>query len=355
MAHLSGFNPFKPSLKFDIHRVGYCTIQLLAIIMTAYSINMEWSSLSKVVEVSMGIGIFTQTISKAILISINAGSLKKLQLDVQKMYKAMETVDEKREKVLAKSIKYCELIFKALFLIDSSAVVIFLAYPVIALIFLDNWPLMFPFYCPFVDHQTVAGFIINSIIHAILIVYTLLLHTPFDSIFALYVMQVVAKVELLKLDFEEFKELVLNSELENSKVQKEIKKSLRNIILSQKELNLYIQNIGEYFIMPCFVTVTSSVFSICIALVLMLVINWVLAYGLTWALSGQLFIYFLYGSIIHHYLNVLGDQIYDFPWYLLNVPEQKMFRLMIMMTQRPLNLELTFIGPLNMETFNKVR
>lgn len=325
-----------------------------SIMMTFYSIIMQWPNLGEIVKVSMAMGIFTQSVFKGILNIANGEVFGKLLVDVEKMYKLMEKVDDKREKVLRKCIKLSELVFKIMSTGYCGAVSIYLTYPLFALFYLDQQTLMFPFYCPFVDHTTTNGFIVNSIIHGIFIIYTLLFHNFFDSVFAHFVMQVIAKVEFLKIDLDEFKEFIVNEDLKKPEVQTKISQQLRKIIMSQKELDSYIGNLGNFFLIPCFVTVASSVFSVCISLVLLIIINWFLAYGSTFALSGQLFINFCYGAIIYHQLQVLNNHFYDFPWYLLSASERKSLALMIMKTHQPINLELVFIGPLNMETFTTV-
>lgn len=355
MGHFAGSTPFKSTWKFDRHRVSHCAAILLAIIMTGYSIFSELPNKLEVVKVSMGIGIFTQTIAKAVLVIIKGETFETLRDDIEKMYKTMEKLDNKRRMVLTKCVYRCSILFKILFVVDASATFIFLVYPVLALIFMEKLTLMFPFYCPFIDRHTAAGFIVNAAIHGILLVYTLLFHNSFDSIFALIVLQVVTKVEFLKMDFAEVQDFVLTTQLKLPSEQMLMKKKLRDLIIAYKAVDAYIEGIGDFFLMPCFVTVTTSVFSICVALVLIMIVKWELAYGLTWALSGQLFIYFVYGTIIYHQVQIVNDCIWNFPWYLLNIPNQKSYQLMMLKAQRPINLEIKFIGRLEMETFKDVK
>jgi hypothetical protein len=333
-------------------------MHLLALLMTGHSISNEWTNSNvEIVKVSMGLGIFTQTLAKCFLIPFNGETFKKMQEDVEKMYKLMERVDLKRKNVLAESVRICNLITKTLFFVDSSAVLIFLVYPPVALIFMapETRFLMFPFYFPYVNHQTTGGFIVNSILHGILIVYTLLFHTPYDSIFALMVMQVIVKVEFIKLDLDDFEVFLVHSDTKQLKVQKQIKQNIRKIINSHLDLDSYIETLGKYYILPCFAAISTSIFSICIAMILIMIVKWPLAYGLTWALSGQLFVYFLYGSIIHSQMNQLEHHFRNFPLTLLSISDQKTFLLMILKAQRPPGLTMLFIGQLEMETFTTVR
>lgn len=354
IAYLSGFSPFNASWRWYNHRVFHVIVLSASILMTIYSICAQWPNVAGVIKVSMALGIFTQSTVKGILNIVNGDVFTKLLADVENMYENMEIIDEKREKLLQKCIKLSQFVFRIMSLGYCGAVSVYLIYPFFALLYLEEQTLMFPFYCPFVDHSSTRGFIVNSIIHGIFIIYTLLFHNFFDSIFAHFVMQVIAKVELLKIDLDSFQEYLLNADRKNPEVQENIKRELRNIIKSQKEVDLYIENLGDFFLFPSLVTVASSIFSVCISLVCLIIINWFLAYGSTFALSGQLFINFCYGTIVYHQLTVLNKHFYDFPWYLLDAADQKAFILMITKTHRPINLELLFIGPFHMETFTKV-
>lgn len=44
----------------------------------------------------------------------------------------------------------------------------------------------------------------------------------------------------------------------------------------------------------------------------------------------------------------------DFPWFLLQVPERKVYLFLLMKAQRPKNIVLELIGGLNLETFLEV-
>lgn len=356
MADLSGFNPFKPSWRFDKHRISYCFIHFIAIFMTVCSILSEWPDRREVVKVSMGIGIFVQSLVKPVLSIVGGKSFGRLSNDVAEMYKKNELRDEKRRNVLNESVKNCDMIFKILFFIDASAVLIFFIYPMVVLFAVNKQNPMLPFYFPYIDRKSSTSFIVNSTIHGVLLVYTLLFHNSFDSIFTLFVMQVATKVKLMKIDFDELQEYLERSKLilNEPETKLEIRRKLRSIIILQQELDSYIENLSEFFIKPCFVTSTTSIFSICIALVLMLMVKWVMSYGLVYALLGQLFVYFLYGTLVHHQIELLHNHIANFAWHLLDVAEQKSVAFMISKTQRPLSLEMMFIGRLTMETFTNV-
>lgn len=354
MAHLSGFNPFKPTWKFNAHRVFHCLATLISCIMTAHSIGSEWPNKLEVVKVSVGIGIFTQSMVKSILIIANGDKFEKIRINIEEMYKTMEKVDNKRKAILSKCIRHCSLVFKILFSVDASAVLVFFVYPVIALVFMEERFMLFPFYCPLVDRHSALGFAVNSTIQGVLLMYTLLLHTPFDSIFAFVVLQVVAKREFLKADFDELQDFVLTTQLKLPGDQKKMKKKLRELILAHKAFDSYIDDVGNFYIGPCFTTVSTSVFSICVALILIMVVRWPLAYGLTWALSGQLFVYFVYGTIIYQQVELVNECVWNFPWFMLSTVDQKSYQLLMVKAQRPINLEIKFIGRLDMETFKDV-
>jgi hypothetical protein len=274
------------------------------------------------------------------------------------MYRNFEIKGEKRKTVLNESISTCQKIFKLLLFIDASAVLVFLIYPAFSLLFLNEKHLMLPFYFPLISTNSSVGFILNSIIHGILLLYTLLFHNSFDSIFALYMMQFSTKVKLIKIEFDELQSYVVDTLTQMQKIDtatnKIIGRKLREIAILQQELDLYAHNTSRFFLMPCFITATTSIFSICVALILMLKLKLVMSYGLVYALLGQLFVNFLFGSLVHHQFEILEFHIYDFPWYSLDVSNQKLIKHMLLRSQNPLKFNMAFIGNLTFDTFSNV-
>lgn len=353
-AHLSGFNPWEPTWKNDAHGKGLCSFVIIAIIMTVSSVYSESPNNFEILKVSLGAGTIIQTMVKMYIVIAKGGNFIKLRTDIEKMYTLMEKVDVKRKAVLENCIKRCTLLAKILFFIDGSAVFLFIFIPILKLLYAKERLMIFPFYCPFIDHNSYSGYVINSIIHEFIVYFSFVFHVAFDSSFGLVVMQVVAKRRFLIMDFDDVEHFVLNTNLKMPVEQIQMRKKLRDLIISHKMLCSYIKDIGNFYLTPCFITISTSIGSICIGLILVIVIKWELGYGFAWIVMGQILICCVFGTIVYHQTIVISARIWNFPWYLLNVSDQKSYQLMMLNAQQPINMEMKFIGRLDMETFTNV-
>jgi hypothetical protein len=242
-------------------------------------------------------GIFAQTLTKAFLILYNADIYQQLVADIQRNYRMK---DKKMMEVMEKTVGRAELIYNVITFVNTSAVIIFCSYPFVAIFILKELNLMFPFFLPWIDHEQLPGFIINSICHTILIVYTLLFHNAFDISFAFFTLHATAIVDFIRLDYEELGEFAEKCKSECKMDMKYIGQKLKEIIEKQKEFDLYVEKVNKFYVWPCFVASSTSIFSICMALVLIIIIKWPLAYGLCWALFGQIFVAYLNGEVISY-------------------------------------------------------
>lgn len=293
----SGFNPFDKSWKMNRFGVMKICSIVLCYIMTINAATNAWPNYIEVFQSCMGIGILTQSALKVLHIFHSSVTFQKLKDQVDDMYDHYKKADALRQKILMKSLRTSRLIFNILSIVDASAVLIFIAFPFCSYFIFNKIKLMFPFYWPFFNHKTVFGFFFNSISHAVIILFTLVLHTPFDCTFGLFVTQYVAMVELFKLEMRDFESHLLNA---NSGIDEmDAMKKFRELIIRQKSLFEYIGNLGSYYRRPCFITSFTSIFSMCFGLILMVVMQEIVSYGLVWALFGQLFVYYLFGTTIY--------------------------------------------------------
>jgi hypothetical protein len=70
---------------------------------------------------------------------------------------------------------------------------------------------------------------------------------------------------------------------------------------------------------------------------------------------GQILISSILGTILLVQHDRIIICINDFPWYLLTIPQQKDYCLLILESQKSPQIEMMFMGVLNVETFVTVR
>lgn len=355
MSHFSGFNSWEPISRFDIHRSLHCISLLFLVILTSYSIYSEWPNKLEVLKVSLGVGILIQTVVKATVVITKCNTIAKIRIEIEKMYEQMEKVDDKRKAILKDCIRQTIVLIKVILAIDAVAYLLYLFYPIVNLMFMEERSMMFPFYSPFIEQKSIKGYLFNSFLHEFIVFYSMVFHVPFDISFGLVAIQVAAKRQLLSSDFDDVEEFVLQFKLKSPIEQKKMTKMLRNLIISHKELDSFIEEIGNFYLIPCFATIITGIFSICVGLILVLVLKWELGYSYSWSVLGQILICCAYGRIVYDQTEILSDRIWSFPWYLLCGSERKLYQLLMLKAQRPINMEIQVIGPVNMETFKNVR
>lgn len=352
MSHLSGFNSWEPTSRFDIHRSLHCISLVFLVILTTHSVYSEWPNKLEVLKVSLGVGILIQTVVKATVVVTKSNTIVKVRTEIEKMNKRMEKVDVKRKSILENCIIKTTKLIKILLVVDAIAYLLYLFYPIVNLIFMEKCSMMFPFYSPFVDQKSIKGYLINSVLHEFIVFYSMVFHVPFDISFGLVAIQVSAKRKLLSADFDDFEEILMNTELPLE--QKEMKEKLRDLIIRQKELDSFIDDIGDFYLIPCLATIITGIFSICVGLILVLVLKWELGYSYSYSVLGQILLCCAYGKIVYDQIDFLNDRIWSFPWYLLSGSDRQIYQLLMLKVQRPINMELRVIGPVNMETFTNV-
>lgn len=296
LSHFSGFNPFFPTWKLDRHRKFHLFLIFLAIISSFYSTYVAENGVD-IIKRSFSLGIFTQTLMKAFLILYNANIYQQLIVDIETLYRSK---NKKTMAIMEKAVGKAKMIYNVITFVNSSAVIIFCLFPFIAIFILEQLNLMFPFFLPFVDPHSYPGYIVNSFFHTILIIYTLLFHNAFDIAFACFTIHATAIIDLIKLDFDELGEFAEKCEADNELDMKYVGQKLKEIIKAENEFDRYVEKMNKFYVWPCFFTSSTSIFSICIALVLIIIIRWPLAYGLCWALLGQIFAAYVNGEIVSH-------------------------------------------------------
>jgi len=296
LSYYSGFNPFAPTWKFDRHR-SFHLFNIAMGFLTTFFCMYEAKSGTEIVIRSMGLGIFTQTFLKCFLIIIGADSYQQLIAQIEILYRSK---DKKTQEVMTKRVDLCEKIYNIISVVNSSAVLIFIGYPWVTIFFMDKPTLMFPFYIPFLDPHHYVGFTAASLFHSILIIYTLLFHNAFDIAFINFTVHAIAMVDLIKIDYDELAEFAEKSNADNEQDMKVIRQKLKGIVEAQKLFDSYIDKLNKLYEWPCFVTSSTSIFSICIALILIMIVKLPVAYGLCWALFGQLFCSYMNGEVINH-------------------------------------------------------
>lgn len=249
----------------------------------------------ELIKRSFPLGIFCQTLFKCFVLIYRADTYQKL---VERIHLLYRLKDQLSSEVLTKKVKLCEKIYNIISFVNSSAVLIFIGYPIIKLILSNQYTVMFPIFYPFLDPGHFVGYLVTYLLHSILIIYTLLFHNAFDIAFVFFTVHAVAIVDLIKIEYDDITDYLGKCKIDSVDDMKHARQKLKGIVEAQKVFDEYVDDYNRLYQWPCFVTSSTSTFTICMALVLILIVKWPLAYGLCWALFGQLFAAYMNGEVI---------------------------------------------------------
>lgn len=321
----------------------------------------------------------------------------KVETVIEDFYKAMEK-DLKNRKLLLKRITMIESMIKIYTFIN---MLTFATPTVTSLIlsYVSNEYIMFvPFSLPFTDSRQTVGFAINEIAMSFYSVMFFELLIQQDLCFIYFTMQVIPMSDIFIQDLkkvgkklEKYKKTLngllnqrLNREksykLEFDKTQivkiyeqksKLIFKSKSNAMKNRKSItameeevinnikqfnsyNNYISMFQPYIYMSSFVAIFTNAIGIGLSIVVAKFFSISIGVSVISILTLQVLMPCLQGTIISHQNQKILNEVNGFPWYKMSIKMQKVWVQFIHQCQNANELEIMFIGVLNMECFKDV-
>jgi hypothetical protein len=175
--------------------------------------------------------------------------------------------------------------------------------------------------------------------------------------------------QLLKIQLQEITEFLQNNDMMIAKNKSKFKRHFKEVILSHRFIQEYIQDCKDLFEFLFFVCICGAFISNTSSLYLAVVMKWIGSYGILIVLICQVFYHCVIGYIYQNQVSFLktffgnsqncvklqnedlSDMIWNFPWYLLPLDLQKDFLFVMMNVARSSEINLFYIGSLNLETF----
>lgn len=290
---LTGLSLIEP-LKWSFMKCWAYTFMCIYQLITFYSWINSWHDTLYIVKTAVVYGIAFQVTIRLYIYVTRANSLNGLKLYTDELYKAIENSDLKRMMLMVNTIRKAKTAFKVLlsFYVFSSA--LFLVNPIYELVINKRRTTIFPYKMPYINTNSYYGYLFTLIVELLLDGYLAFGLAGFDGTFIFYAMQTIGLVGLIKVDMDEFRDLLVMKCL----TEKEIRKRLRRIINIHKELNAFIDMLKRFFIIQTFAIVTSSVISVCMCLISIVFSKWYAAFGFIIAALFQLFITCMLGTMI---------------------------------------------------------
>ncbi|KAG5681811.1 hypothetical protein PVAND_011219 [Polypedilum vanderplanki] len=236
--------------------------------------------------------------------------------------------------------------------------------------------LVAPIYLPFLDPKTLSGYITSS---AILVFYTMLIYICLmiaDILYIYLIYQCVPMMDIYCLKLKKFGNDLIKAKIiathEKNTIQRrkskkilsqetsaneqkaeinEIEKQLIDLIKEFKTYNIFIRKVIYFMKSTAFVALSMNSMAMAMSIVVAQSYSSLIGGAIFMVLSFQVLMPCIEGSLIIHQKEKLLNELYDFPWYELSKPKQKMFLQFIHLCQNSNELQIFLIGTLNMKRF----
>jgi len=266
-----------------------------------FSINSAVQALPNFIEtfkVCSFFGHYIQILAKIGWSIKSSQQLQDLLDSIHKYYRDPANATEPKVKIIAKYRALSERIIKVLFVSHVISCVVFNSNPIVCVVLSNNYVNVLPFNVPFINRETMTGFLINYLVQCTYVVVSSFTYATIEAIISVSCIHVITLVKILRLDLEEL-EALLVADPEHEK-ESEIRDKLRSIILKQKEIWEFIEIIKCVCTVPCFARIATSLITLCTSLVGTIFLHSTVSFSLLYAFFAQLFISFVCGAVLQH-------------------------------------------------------
>jgi hypothetical protein len=152
-------------------------------------------------------------------------------------------------------------------------------------------------YLPGVDHKTITGFALLTTYHLVALAVGAVFTLSFDVMVICFSYFIVPLNKLLKIQLEEITEFLQDNDMKIGKNKLKFKKHFKEIILSHRFIQEYIQDCKDLFEFLFFVCICGGFISNTSSLYLAVVMKWIGSYGVLIAIICQVFYHCVIGYI----------------------------------------------------------
>jgi hypothetical protein len=368
---IGGIDVIDENFKFSRRLLITTIIALTVTFCTFYSlfVTISTSDFDAMIKIGFVVGIAVQGVPRLLVIIIWHKKIRCLFAKIELTYKMTSTA--KGCDVLAANLRVFRLVAKSVTIAYVVAACLYVAPPALYYILYGKRILITEVYLPGVDHKTIFGFAVLTIFHLVGIVVAVVLTLSFDVMIICFSYFIVPLNKLLKIQLEEITEFLQNNDMKIVKNKLKFKKHFKEIILSHRFIQEYIQDCKDLLEFLFFVCICGDFISNTASLYLAVVMKWVGSYGILIVLICQVFYHCFVGFIYQNQVSgrlkkclnfsfqnrtnlqneELSDMIWNFPWNSLPLDIQKDFLFIMMNVAKSSEINLFYIGPLNLETF----
>ncbi|XP_011493754.2 odorant receptor 10a [Aedes aegypti] len=331
-------------------------LMILYVVLTVNSLLTAKGSTEVLMALSFG-GFFGQCLLKLIFTLANRKQYYVNHTNLKEsIYFKYLHGSEKEKSVIYKNVSQLLMLVKVTSLLYLSSIFLFSLYPAYMYFFENIKVTIFPLLVPGIDIYSAYGYGFTNMIHMFFGVYGLFGALSSDTAFMMFVFHIVSYTDLLQIHFLSFAEKLTSIEVKykTKDYAAFCSSKMRELYVSHKEVIDFLSSLKMCYESICVVQVATCVVTISLNLFLALMSDWYATYGFLLASLFQLFIYAVLGTLIQLMNDKISTLVYDAPWHLLPNSDKRSFQFLLYKTQRPIEMFVRGLGPLNVETFTEI-
>lgn len=213
---------------------------------------------------------------------------------------------------------------------------------------------------PLIDEKSVMGYCLNILMQWLIVIIIFMCHIGITSTQTFLILEVIKKFEIFPHKILIKLQVIPQVDIFEMKLKELAQKMggkqnpLYEIIKIYCDYNYYVASIHDCVKLTLFFIVFIN--SVGIALSVVVLCKWSIITGcaVLFILISEVTIPCILGSIVEHQNERIVNAIYDFPFYDLDVADQKTFLQFLMFAQNSAKLSLPFFGTVNLELLKNV-
>jgi hypothetical protein len=292
-----GIDVIDENFKFS-RRLLFITIIVVACTFCSFYsffVTIVASDFEAMMKVGFTLGIAVQGIPRLFVVIIWHKKIRNLFAKIELTYKMTSTA--KGCDVLAANLRVFRLVAKSVTIAYIAAGSLFTTPPVLYYIFYGKRILITEVYLPGVDHQTITGYAFLTSYHLLCIAAASIITLSFDVMIICFSYFIVPLNKLLKIQLEEITEFLQNNDMKIARNKLKFKKHFKEIILSHRLIQEYIQDCKDLFEFPFFVCICGAFIANTSSLYLVVVMKWIASSGILIVIICQVFYHCVVGFI----------------------------------------------------------
>ncbi|XP_039452482.1 putative odorant receptor 83c [Culex pipiens pallens] len=325
------------------------TVNVFALVQLLYLLGTERADLLQFLLILPHFLFTAQGFHKFILCTRRSSKIFALRCKLTEI-QALLLETKSSGPVICRTLNISRLLQTLIFVFYLASVVLTILVPTMLWLVIGKKTFMFLFFVPGFDQYSTEGFLVNTILHAVILLAAFHAYTGYECLFLGMIMPVGAYVDAFGNEVQE-----LNSVLSlKERNDPAIRARLNRIVKLHQLMNEYKAMLEELYNVLILSTIGLNYLGIISTIVVILKSNDRMAYIFFALMFEILFRICLMGTIITVKNDQLVGHLYNIEWYQLAPDQAKDLRFMLHQAQNPTSVTIGKYALLNLEGYMSV-